>query len=161
MRVDASKPNVAITPVAARSGIGLRQAATLLDRAIGIGCEGIGAGPVLAGGVLLFLWLSMRGMVVALRNDGHMRLTTVANWVPDHWAQWFSAVASLVVIAFVLEILLPAAEYLDQQRFVQLISLEISDGYRVVALLVGAGLAAVIALLRLLETTTVRSFSLA
>ena len=185
MRVDASKPNAVITPVTARSGIGLRQAATLLDRAIGIGCEAIGAGLVLAEVVILFsgvvsrylldsplfwtdelanflfLWLSMLGMVVALRNDGHMRLTTVANWVPDHWARWFSAVASLVVIAFVLEILLPAAEYLDQQRFVQLISLEISDGYRVVALLVGAGLAAVIALLRLLETTTVRSFSLA
>jgi tripartite ATP-independent transporter DctM subunit len=185
MRVDASKPNAVITPMTARSGIGLRQAATLLDRAIGIGCEAIGAGLVLAEVVILFsgvvsrylldsplfwtdelanflfLWLSMLGMVVALRNDGHMRLTTVANWVPDHWARWFSAVASLVVIAFVLEILLPAAEYLDQQRFVQLISLEISDGYRVVALLVGAGLAAVIALLRLLETTTVRSFSLA
>jgi tripartite ATP-independent transporter DctM subunit len=185
MRVDASKPNAAIPPATARSGIGFRQAATLVDRAIGIGCEAIGAGLVLAEVVILFsgvvsrylldsplfwtdelanflfLWLSMLGMVVALRNDGHMRLTTVANWVPDHWARWFSAVASLVVIAFVLEILLPAAEYLDQQRFVQLISLEISDGYRVVALLVGAGLAAVIALLRLLETTTMRNFGLA
>jgi len=44
--------------------------------------------------------------------------------------------AAFVVIAFVLEILLPAAQYLDQQRFVELISLQISDGYRVVALLV-------------------------
>ncbi len=42
-----------------------------------------------------------------------------------------------------------------------MISLQISDGYRVVAILVGAGLAATIALLRLLETTTWRSFGLA
>jgi tripartite ATP-independent transporter DctM subunit len=164
---------------------GLRRSAFLLDQAIGVACEAIGAMLVLAevsilfAGVVsrylldsplfwtdelanfLFLWLSMLGMVVALRRDGHMRLTTLANWVPPHIARWFAAVASLVVIAFVLEILVPAAQYLDQQRFVELISLQISDGYRVVAILVGAGLAATIALLRLLETTTWRSFGLA
>jgi TRAP-type mannitol/chloroaromatic compound transport system permease large subunit len=50
---------------------------------------------------------------------------------------------------------------LDMQRYVELVSLQISDGYRVTALLVGFTLAAVIALLRLLETTTLRSFGLA
>jgi TRAP-type C4-dicarboxylate transport system permease large subunit len=90
-----------------------------------------------------------------------MRLTTVARWVPPHIAHWFAAVASLVVIVFVLEVLLPAAQYLDQQRYVELISLQISDGYRVTAILVGVALAATIALLRLLETTTLRSFGLA
>jgi TRAP-type C4-dicarboxylate transport system permease small subunit len=34
----------------------------------------------------LFLWLSMIGAVVALRRDGHMRLTTFANWVGPQWA---------------------------------------------------------------------------
>ena len=145
---------------------GLRRSAFLLDQAIGVTCEVIGAILVLAevsilfAGVVsrylldsplfwtdelanfLFLWLSMLGMVVALRRDGHMRLTTLANWVAPHIARWFAAVASLVVIAFVLEILVPAAQYLDQQRFVELISLQISDGYRVVAILVGVGLAA-------------------
>ena len=71
-----------------------------------MGCEAIGAALVLAEVVILFagvvsryvfdspifwtdelanflfLWLSMLGMVVALRGDGHMRLTTLANWVP-------------------------------------------------------------------------------
>ena len=163
----------------------LRRGAFLLDQAIGVGCEAIGAALVLAevtilfAGVVsrylldsplfwtdelanfLFLWLSMLGMVVALRRDGHMRLTTLANWVPAHIASWFAAVAALVVIAFVLEVLLPAAEYLDQQRFVELISLQISDGWRVVAILAGGALAATIALLRLLETTTWRSLGLA
>jgi tripartite ATP-independent transporter DctM subunit len=163
----------------------LRRWAVLIDQTIGVACEVIGATLVMAevcilfAGVVsryvldsplfwtdelanfLFLWLSMLGMVVALRRDGHMRLTTVANWVPEHIAHWFAAVASLVVIAFVLEVLWPAAQYLNQQRYVELVSLQISDGYRVTAILVGTALAATIALLRLLETTTWRSFCLA
>ena len=163
----------------------LRRSAFLIDQGIGTACEAIGAALVLTevcilfAGVVsryaldsplfwtdelanfLFLWLSMLGMVVALRRDGHMRLTTVANWVPPHIARWFAAVASLVVIAFVLEVLWPAAQYLDQQRYVELITLQISDGYRVTAIVVGMALAAIIALLRLLETTTWRSFCLA
>jgi tripartite ATP-independent transporter DctM subunit len=185
MSLDAPEFASAIAQPTPPVWAGLRRSAFLLDQTIGVTCEVVGAMLVLAevsilfAGVVsrylldsplfwtdelanfLFLWLSMLGMVVALRRDGHMRLTTLANWVPPHIARWFAAVASLVVIAFVLEILLPAAEYLDQQHFVELISLQISDGYRVVAILVGGALAATIALLRLLETTTVRSFALA
>ena len=164
---------------------GLRRGALLFDLMIGRVCEFVGAMLVLAEVVILFagvvsrylfdsplfwtdelasflfLWMSMLGMVVALRGDAHMRLTTLANWMPAPVARWFAAVAALVVIAFVLEVLLPAAQYLDQQRYVELISLHISDGYRVIAMLVGIGLAAVIALLRLLQTTTWRSLGLA
>ena len=163
----------------------LRRYAFLIDQTIGVACEAIGATLVVAevcilfAGVVsrylldsplfwsdelsnfLFLWLSMLGMIVALRRDGHMRLTTVANWVPPHIARWFAAVAALVVITFVLEILLPATQYVNMQRYVELVSLQISDGYRVTAILVGFILAAVLALLRLLETTTLRSFGLA
>jgi tripartite ATP-independent transporter DctM subunit len=163
----------------------LRRCAFLVDHTIGVACEAIGAALVVAevcilfAGVVsrylldsplfwtdelanfLFLWLSMLGVVVALRRDGHMRLTTVANWVPPHIARWFAAVAALVVITFVLEVLLPAAQYVNMQRYVELVSLQFSDGYRVTAILVGIALAAVISLLRLMETTTLRSFGLA
>jgi tripartite ATP-independent transporter DctM subunit len=162
---------------------GLRRAAILLDRAIGLACEAIGSALVLAEVVILFsgvvsrylfdrplfwtdelanalfLWLAMLGVVVALRTNTHMRLTTLVAWLPPLWGRRCSAIASLVVIAFVLEILVPARDYLSQQSFVTLISLQISDGYRVVAILVGMSLAAVIALLRLLETTTPKSFA--
>ena len=185
MSLNSSQLGETVAYPIAPSGTGLRRAAWMADIAIGTACEAVGALFVLAEVVILFagvvsryvfdsplfwtdelanflfLWLSMLGVVVALRRDGHMRLTTVANWVPAHWAQWFASVASLVVIAFVLEILKPAAEYLDQQRYVELISLGISDGYRAVALLTGSGLAAIIALLRLIETTTFRRFCLA
>jgi tripartite ATP-independent transporter DctM subunit len=109
----------------------------------------------------LFLWLSMLGAVVAFRRDGHMRLTTFASRVGPIWGGWLATVAALVVVVFVLEILVPAQQFLEVQRSTELITLHISDGYRVVAILVGSGLIAALALLRLLETTTRVQFLLA
>ncbi len=106
----------------------------------------------------LFLWLAMLGGVVALRRDGHMRLTTFVGWCSPEWGGWLGTVAALVVIVFVLEIIVPARQYLTVQETTQLITLQISDGYRVVAILVGAGLISAVALLRLLEMTTPRWF---
>ena len=103
----------------------------------------------------------MLGTVVALRNDGHMRLTTLVDWVRPSLGRWFSSVGALVVIAFVLLILMPALTYIDEQQYTELTTLGISDGYRVVAILFGMSLAAIIAVLRLIETTTWRDFGLA
>src|SRR6516164_10743747 len=164
---------------------GLMRLALTIDHAIGTLSEGAGATLVLAetcilfAGVVsryvfdsplmwtdelanfLFLWLAMLGTVVALRRNEHMRLTTFVNSVGPQWERFLGTVGSLVLIVFVLEILLPAAQYLEVQRSTELITLSISDGYRVVAILVGATLTAVIALLRLLETTTSRGFLVA
>jgi tripartite ATP-independent transporter DctM subunit len=170
---------------AAPARAGLRRLALGIDRLIGVAVEAVGATLVVAEVVILFvgvicryvfdspliwsdelanflfLWLAMCGTVVALRRDEHMRLTTFVAWIGPRWGDRLGAIAALVVIAFVLEILLPAREYLDQQSFVELVALHIADSYRVVALLVGFSLAAVIALLRLLETTTWRGFLMA
>ena len=153
-----------------------RRLALKVDLAIGMFAEAVGSALVLAetcilfAGVVsryvfnspimwtdelanfLFLWLAMLGTVVAFRRDGHMRLTTLLSSLSPNRRQWLETVGSLVVIAFVLEILLPAAQYLQVQQSTQLITLPLSDGYRVLALLVGMGLLAIIALLRLLET---------
>ena len=162
---------------------GLRGLARKIDLVIGTLAEAAGAGLVVAeicllfAGVVsryvfdsplmwtdeaanfLFLWLSMLGAVVALRRNEHMRLTTLVNAVRPEWGQWLGTVGSLIVI--VLEILLPAAQYLNVQASTELSTLSISDGYRVVAILVGTALTAIIALLRLLETTTLRGFAMA
>ncbi|HEX3884420.1 MAG TPA: TRAP transporter large permease subunit [Stellaceae bacterium] len=169
----------AINPAA---WVGLRRAAFRLDRVIGIGTEFSGAVLVLAEVAILFagvvsryvfdspiiwtdelanfllLWLAMLGSVVAFRRDGHMRLTTLVNSVGPEWGSWLGALAALVLIAFVLEILVPAHEYLNQQSFVQLITLKISDGYRVLAIMVGTSLLAVVTLLRLFQTTNLKRF---
>jgi tripartite ATP-independent transporter DctM subunit len=164
---------------------GLRQAAYVVDYLIGHLAEAIGAAIVVAetfilfAGVVsryvfnspiiwtdelanfLFLWLSMIGTVVALRGNGHMRLTTLVNWVRPELGKWFNSVAALIVIAFVVEILLPAYEYTRDQQFTELTTLGISEGWRAVSILIGMSLAAVIAILRLVETTTLRNFLLA
>jgi len=164
---------------------GLRGLARKIDLVIGTLAEAAGAGLgvaeicILFAGVVsryvfdsplmwtdeaanfLFLWLSMLGAVVALRRNEHMRLTTLVNAVRPEWGQWLGTVGALIVIVFVLEILLPAAQYLNVQASTELITLSISDGYRVVAILVGTALTAIIALLRLLETTTLRGFAMA
>jgi len=106
----------------------------------------------------LFLWLAMVGAVVAVRRDGHMRLTTFVSWVAPNVRSWLATVAELVVIVFAIELLVPTMAYLKVQASTELITLEISDWYRVVALLVGAGLISLVALLRLLETTNPREF---
>src|SRR6516165_10317020 len=163
---------------------GWRRIARNVDRAIGALSEGVGAALVLAeicilfAGVVsryvfdsplmwtdelanfLFLWLAMLGMVVALRRGEHMRLTTFVNSLGPLWSRYLGTVGALVLIVFVIELLLPAAQYLEVQKSTELITLSISDGYRVVAILVGATLTAVIALLRLIETTTWRGFLL-
>jgi tripartite ATP-independent transporter DctM subunit len=164
---------------------GLRHAAFLLDRGIGLVTESVGAAIVVAetcilfAGVVsryvfnsplfwtdelanfLFLWLSMLGTVVALRTDGHMRLTTLVSWVRPGLGRWCNSVGALVVIAFVLQILRPAFTYLDEQQYTELTSLGISEGYRAVSLLFGMSLAAIIAILRLIENTTWRDFAIA
>ena len=164
---------------------GLRHAAFLLDRGIGLVTESVGAVIVVAetfilfAGVVsryvfnnpifwtdelanfLFLWLSMLGTVVALRGDGHMRLTTLVGWVRPGLGRWFNSVGALVVIAFVLQILGPAFTYLDEQQYTELTSLGISEGYRAVSILFGMSLAAIIAILRLIENTTWRDFAVA
>jgi tripartite ATP-independent transporter DctM subunit len=164
---------------------GTRLLALKIDFAIGTLAEAVGAALVLAetcilfAGVVsryvfnsplmwtdelanfLFLWLAMLGAVVAFRRDAHMRLTTFVNSLSPERSRWLETVGALVVIVFVLEILVPAAQYLQVQRSTELITLPLSDGYRVVALVVGPTLLAIIALLRLLETTTARGLILA
>jgi len=173
-RIDAA---LLATPPSA----GLRRIAFLLDRVIGTVAEAIGAALVLAEvailfcGVVaryvfdapliwsdelatfLFLWLCMLGAVVALRRGGHMRLTTLVSWVPPPVAAWFESIGALVVVAFVLEILLPATQYVNEQAYTELTTLNISDAWRAAAILVGGIMAAVIAVLRLLETAGPRA----
>ena len=171
-----------VVPAGISWGGGVRRAAFGLDMVIGRLAEFIGAALVLAetcilfAGVVsryvfnspiiwtdelatfLFLWLSMIGAVVAVRHDGHMRLTTFINWCSPKWSNWLGTVAELIVIVFVLEIIVPTRAFLKVQATTELITLHISDWYRVVALLVGVGLISLVALLRLLETTNLRGF---
>ena len=100
---------------------------------------------------ILFLWLAMLGAVIALRRGEHMRLTTLVNLLRPRWRQRVSLAAQLIVATFVLEILLPAVEYANDQWLITTPALEIHDGLRVAAIGVGAVLMLFIAVMRLAE----------
>src|ERR1700730_807297 len=46
---------------------------------------------------ILFLWLAMLGAVIALRREGHMRLTAIVALGGPDWRRWGGAPRPLVV----------------------------------------------------------------
>jgi tripartite ATP-independent transporter DctM subunit len=105
---------------------------------------------------ILFLWLAMLGAVIALRRGEHMRLTTLVNRLASGKREWVTLVAELVVATFVLEIILPAYEYFQDQLPISTPALEMPDGYRVAAIVVGAVMMMAIVLMRLVEQVSGR-----
>jgi tripartite ATP-independent transporter DctM subunit len=105
---------------------------------------------------ILFLWLAMLGAVVALRRGEHMRLTTLVQRLPEARRAWVTLGAELVVAAFLLQIVLPAIEYFQDQLLITTPALEIQDGYRAGAIAAGALLMMAITLFRLAERANKR-----
>jgi TRAP-type C4-dicarboxylate transport system permease small subunit len=98
---------------------------------------------------LLFLWLAMLGAALALRRNEHMRMTALVNRAGVR-AQRFAALLALAAtLGFLLAILRPALDYLDNEAIVSIMSLDISMSWRAAAMPVGIGLMIVAALLRL------------
>ena len=110
---------------------------------------------------ILFLWLAMLGAVVALRRGEHMRLTTLVQRMAPSRRAWVGLGAELVVAAFLLQIILPAIEYFQDQLQITTPALEIQDGYRAGAIAAGVLLMMAITLLRLAERSTSRQLAVA
>lgn len=104
----------------------------------------------------LFLWLSMLGAVVALQRGEHMRLSVLVGRVAPATREWLEAIASLIIVLFLLVLLLPGYAEVEMQRVVTIDSLGISDSYRVFAIVLGAILMAVVAVTRLFAHATPR-----
>jgi tripartite ATP-independent transporter DctM subunit len=110
---------------------------------------------------ILFLWLAMLGAVIALRRAEHMRLAFLVDLAPARWRRLMETFATLIMGAFLLAMIGPAREYVAVQWFITTPALEIDDGYRVAAILVGAVFMAVIVVARLIERTTFRDLAIA
>jgi tripartite ATP-independent transporter DctM subunit len=104
----------------------------------------------------LFLWLAMLGAVIALRRGEHMRLTAFVARAAPATRAFLDALAAMVVAAFVLLILVPAHEYVEDEAFITTPALEIPNSWRVAAIEVGIALMLVIALARLIERAGLR-----
>lgn len=103
---------------------------------------------------ILFLWLAMFGAVIALRRGEHMRLTALVARVSPGWRAWLETLSSLLVGLFVLMILIPTHEYVEDEAFITTPALEIANSWRVLAIEVGMALMLLISVMRLIERSS-------
>lgn len=107
----------------------------------------------------LFSWLAMLGAVLALIRGEHMKMTAVVKrWSPPMQA-WAQSVASLVVCVFVAMIIVPAAQHASGQMDITTPALNMPDGWRALALPVGAALMFCAALARVLSLRSLKARS--
>jgi tripartite ATP-independent transporter DctM subunit len=97
----------------------------------------------------LFLWLAMLGSVVALRLDGHMRMTAFVNRAPASRRPFFELLALCAAAGFLAAIMPAAIAYVGNEAMVSIMSLDISMAWRASAMPVGIALMIVTALLRM------------
>ncbi|MFJ3058946.1 TRAP transporter large permease subunit [Herbaspirillum sp. NPDC087042] len=98
---------------------------------------------------LLFLWLAMFGSVIALRHGAHMRLTTFTNKMPPALRGWVEVFGMVLAATFLIFVLWPAYEQFEESLIVTTPTLEINEGFRVGAIVVGVVLMLLTALERL------------
>ena len=105
---------------------------------------------------LLFLWLAMLGAVVALRRGEHMHLSAIATRISAPHRAFLATLSGMIVTLFVLLILVPAYQHVQDEALIITPALGLPNSLRVLAIEVGAVLMMVVAVVRLLESATVR-----
>ena len=100
---------------------------------------------------ILFLWLAMLGSAMAFKRGEHMRMTALVSKMPPARRAFFDLLATTAALAFLLVILPYAWEYAVEEAVMLTPALEISNSWRVAAMVVGFAAMAIFALLRLLQ----------
>jgi tripartite ATP-independent transporter DctM subunit len=119
---------------------------------VGIVARGVFHAPIIWSDELasiLFLWLAMLGAAIAVQRGAHMRLTFFIGAMSPRAQAWAETLGSAAVALFLLLILHPAVEYMDDQSFVETPALGWSGIVRAAAIPVGCTLALACSLLRL------------
>ena len=142
----------AAEPVRARSGFA-RGADAALD-ALGVlllGCEvlvlfaGIVARSVFVHPLiwssdlaeLVFVWLTMVGAAIAVRDNRHMRMTAFVKALPEAWQARLRAAADVIQLVTVLAMIRPSLAFLDIERLSSLTDLGISSAWEAASLVAG------------------------
>ena len=100
---------------------------------------------------ILFLWLAMLGSAMAFKRGEHMRMTALVSKMAPARRAFFDLLATTAALAFLLVILPYAWEYAVEEAVMLTPALEISNSWRVAAMVVGFAAMAIFALLRLLQ----------
>jgi tripartite ATP-independent transporter DctM subunit len=102
---------------------------------------------------ILFLWLAMLGSVVAFHRGEHMRMTALVGHLSPSKRAFFDMLATVCALLFLLLILPHAWEYAVEEEMIRTPALDLPNSWHVVALAVGFGLMALIAVLRLAQSS--------
>jgi tripartite ATP-independent transporter DctM subunit len=100
---------------------------------------------------LLFIWLAVLGAVIALRRGEHMRLTAFVRNMSAQRRAWLDAMAMMLVSAVLLALIMPAYEHFDELSDGLSPVMQISEGYRGAAVMVGIILMLITAVQNLLR----------
>jgi len=106
---------------------------------------------------VLFLWMNMLGAAVTLRRGEHMRVTAFVQRASPVVRAWIDVMV-MVAATFVLEMLVPAKEYVVSEGAITMPALQVSAAYSVSAVLVGMILMLIIVFVRLAGTASLRTF---
>lgn len=99
-----------------------------------------------------FLWFAMLGSAIAIDRNEHLRLTVFLNMFPARWRGLIETLATLLAIAALAALLMPAVEYVREESWVTSAALKIPVSYRVSAIVVGIVLMLVVALAHVWRT---------
>ena len=99
----------------------------------------------------VFLWLAMLGAVLALWKGEHMRLTTIATRLQPRLQAFAETLAVGAPCLFLLFIIGPSLDYMQDQSFVETPALGWPDSIRAAAVPVGCALMLLLCVLRLLR----------
>ncbi len=100
---------------------------------------------------ILFLWLAMLGAAVAFRRGEHMRMNAIASKVGPAGRAFLDVVAVVAGLAFCVIVLPHALEYAHEETYIRTPALDLQNSWRGAALVVGLGLMAAFAVLRLVR----------
>jgi tripartite ATP-independent transporter DctM subunit len=109
----------------------------------------------------VFEWLSVLGAVVALRRGAHMRLTVLVRGMRPQRRAWLDAIAMMLVATVLLALVLPAWEHYQQLSEGLSPVMQISEGWRGAAMIVGVMLMLITAVQNLVRVASGRQILLA
>ena len=86
---------------------------------------------------IAFIWVAMVGAAIAMHRNEHLRLTLFLDMLPPRARDFVHALALVGIVAFLVAMVHPAYEFAQEEWFVTSPTLEISNTFRVAALLFG------------------------
>jgi tripartite ATP-independent transporter DctM subunit len=103
---------------------------------------------------IAFIWVAMIGAAIAMHRNEHLRLTLFLDMMPQQMRDLVHAFALAAVAAFLIGLIGPSIEHVQEEWFITSATLGIQSSYRVAAIPVGLVLMLGIVLLYALRTVT-------